>query len=166
MLGNKITNIFEIELEPYPDIFHIGRVSTVDALKGMEEDGITEIEIYYAEEITDKTEWSIDVMSDYINDACGLSWVWTVTSKSEYDLYTDIYKNDIIDDYEIIVDAEFSDEVVCNAITEWLRNHNINKINPKMIDLKDAEGSGYIAGIRAELKENAELYTEQSCHQK
>ena len=160
MISEEIADIFEIEMKPYPDIFHIGSISMLDALKGMVEDGVTDIEIYYAEDIEDKINWSVDVMNDYINNVCNLSWVWTVTSKSEDDLYRDKYKdNDDTSEYEMIVDEEFSDEVVCNAIIKWLREHYINNINVKMINIEDAEGSGYIANIRADLKKTS-LYTE------
>ena len=160
MISEEIADIFEIEMEPYPDIFHIGHITMLDALKGMVEDGVTEIEIYYAEDITDKVNWSVDVMNDYINNTCALSWVWTVTSKSEDNLYRNEYKDyEDTSDYEIIVDAEFSDEAVCDAITKWLIEHNINDINVKMINIENAEGSGYIAGIRADLKKTS-LYTE------
>ncbi len=133
----------------------------------MGEDGTVNVEIYYAEDMTNiGAEWSLDVMQNRINNACKLSWCWTVISLAE-DL---AYRKESSDDtppeeYEIIMDAPFSHEVICEAIQIWLDDNGLDEynFNVKMIDLKDAAPySGYIKSlmnrdIDAEIEQSIEL---------
>ena len=50
-----------------------------EALQLMYDTGVRQIDIYYAELISDgETGWSVDVMCDPINDICESSWTWTI----------------------------------------------------------------------------------------
>ncbi len=136
-------------------------------LRKMGEDGTVNVEIYYAEDMTNiGAEWSLDVMQNRINNACKLSWCWTVISLAE-DL---AYRKESSDDtppaeYEIIIDAPFSHGVICEAIQSWLADNGLAdyNFNVKMIDLKDAAPySGYIKSlmnrdIDAEIEQSIEL---------
>jgi hypothetical protein len=124
----------------------------VEELKKMAEDGIKDIEIYYAEDMTHVTDkWSVDVMQNRINDACKLSWVWTVISTEEDKAYHEEYDdNSPPADYDIITDEPFSHAVVCDAIQEWLHKNGLGNygFNVVMIDLKDgAPYSGYVKSL-------------------
>lgn len=124
----------------------------IKELKKMAEEGINHIEIYYAEDMENVgTEWSIDVMQNRINDACKLSWCWTIISLTE-DL---AYREDSGDDslpteYEIIIDELFSTDIVCEAIQAWLCENGLGEYNfiVDIIDLKAAAPySGYLRSL-------------------
>ena len=125
----------------------------IKEIKKMYEEGVTDIEIYYAEDmtinVTDK--WSVDVMQNRISDACKLSWVWTIISTEEDKAYHEEYNDDSQPaDYDIIVDKPFSDDVVCEAIQTWLYRNGLSNcdFNVVMIDLKDAAPySGYVKSL-------------------
>lgn len=136
-------------------------------LKKMAEEGITDIEIYYAEDMIDiGPEWAIDVMHNRINNACKLSWCWTVISLDE-DL---AYRMESADEtppeeYEIIIDEPFSIDILCEAIYIWLHDNGLDdyNFNVVVIDLKaGAPYSGYLRGlmnrdIDAEIRNSIEL---------
>lgn len=124
----------------------------IKELKNMAKEGITDIEIYYAEDMTDNVtdKWSVDVMQNRVSDVCSLSWVWTVLSTEEDKAYHEEYDDITLPaDYDIIVDQPFSDQVVCDAIQTWLlKNVGDYVFNVVMIDLKDAAPySGYVKSL-------------------
>lgn len=100
------------------------------------------LKIYYLEDMTNPTdEWTVDVMQDDLNDACKLNWTWEVLN---IDYLKFMLKEDPIlccSDYEIIVDAPFSDEIVCESVRNWLRNKGFD-FEVEMIEPEDARGSG------------------------
>lgn len=154
--ANDIMNAFDIELNA-PDEEDYLQVTDcmIKELQLMVDCGFTELEIYYAEIIeNDDVYWSIDVMQDHLNQACEMSWTWTVTSRLE-DIeyrkeYPEEYNNniDVLPDYEIIVDAKFSDDVICEAIQGWLTKNHITGLTVKMMDIKEVEGSGYLKKLQ------------------
>ena len=122
----------------------------VKTLRKMGEDNIP-VMIYYAEDMSkiQNNMWSVDVMCDHVNNACGnMAWTWTVISKNEDDEYRAEYNDDgPIADYEIIVDEPFSDDVVCQAIQTWLSENGLGKydFDIEMIYFKNAAPySGYV----------------------
>lgn len=124
----------------------------IKEIKKIAEEGITDIEIYYAELMEDVTDkWSVDVMQNRISDACHLSWVWTVLSTEEDKAYHEEYDdNDPPADYDIIVDKPFSDDAVCEAIQIWLYKNGLGDygLNVIMIKLEDAAPySGYVKSL-------------------
>lgn len=131
----------------------------IKELKKMAKDGITDIEIYYPEDmsndITDNwsvtDRWSVDIMQNRISDACSLNWVWSVISAEEDKAYHEEYDdNSSPPDYDIIVDKPFSNDVVCEAIQTWLYRNGLGNygFNVVMIDLKDAAPySGYVKSL-------------------
>ena len=126
----------------------------IKELEKMAQEGIKEIFIYYAEDMTHITNnmWSLDVMCNRINNACGpMSWTWTVISVEEEKAYHEEYDDDTLPaDYDIIVDESFSDDVVCKAIQTWLSDNGLGNygFNVVMIDLKDATPySGYVKSL-------------------
>ena len=126
----------------------------IKELEEMEELGIETLKIYYAEDIKEGSEkWSVDVMQDDLNNLCEMGWTWTVTSLKEFiDEVNDYNKSTYIcNDWEIIVDKLFSDEIVCDAINVWLCNDDIN-IKVEMIDVKDVEGSGYVKDLKERMR--------------
>lgn len=136
-------------------------------LRKMGEEGIMNIEIYYAEDMTDAgPEWSIDVMQNRINDACRLSWCWTVVSLDEDMAYREASNdNRPLEEYEIIIDEPFSNDIVCEAIYIWLHDVGLDdyNFNIEIIDLKSgAPYSGYLRSlmnrdIDAEIAQSDEL---------
>jgi len=147
--ADELMSAFDIEMNvPEEEDSTSTTSSMLKELQLMVDCGITELEIYYGEIIEDEEYWSIDVMQDYINNACNTSWTWTVMSILEDEEYRKEYNdNDQLSDYEIVVDAKFSDDVVCEAIAAWLTRHGITGLTPKMMDLEDVEGSGYIRDL-------------------
>lgn len=132
----------------------------IDELIQMEIKGVEVLKIYYAEDIEEGSEsWSVDVMQDELNNLCDMGWTWTVTHKNEFiDNFNDCNElTYICSDWEIIVDKPFSEEVVCKAINIWLDSNDIN-IKVEMIDIKDAEGSGYIKTLQERLAKNEDLF--------
>lgn len=124
----------------------------IKELRKMAKEGITDIEIYYAEDMTDiGAEWSVDVMQNRINDNCKLSWCWTVISLAEDLAYHKECEDDTPpEEYEIIIDAPFSADVVNEAIQIWLGDNGLDDcgFNVVTIDLKDAAPySGYIKSL-------------------
>ena len=127
--------------------------NVIKELEKMEELGIETLGIYYAEDIKEGSEkWSVDVMQDDLNNLCEMGWTWTVTSLNEFidevrDYDKLIY---LCSNWEIIPDKPFSDEVVCEAINKWLESNDIN-IKVEMIDVKNAEGSGYVEDLKGKM---------------
>lgn len=139
----------------------------IKELKKMAEEGITHIEIYYAEDMEDiGTEWSIDVMQNRINDNCRLSWCWTIISLAEDLAYRDTSGDDSPPaEYEIIIDEPFSTDIVCEVIQAWLCENGLGEYNfiVDIIDLKAATPySGYLKSlmnrdIDSEIQDTVEL---------
>ena len=125
----------------------------IKELKNMAKEGITDIEIYYAEDMTDNVtdKWSVDVMQNRINTNCKLAWSFSVISEEEDKAYHEEYDDNTPPaDYDIIVNEPFSDQVVCDAIQTWLSKNGLGDygFNVVMIDLKDAAPySGYIKSL-------------------
>jgi hypothetical protein len=122
----------------------------IKELKKMEKNGVETLKIYYAEDIHEGSEkWSVDVMQDDLNNSCKMGWTWTVTSLKEFiDEVNDYDKlTYVCNDWEIIVNKPFSDEIICEAINTWLDSNDIN-IKVEMIDIKDTEGSGYVKKLK------------------
>ena len=147
--ADELMSAFDIEL-CVPDEYDT--LYTTDCmlaeLQLMVDCGITELGIYYAEIIEDNIYWSVDVMQDHLNNACETWWTWTVTSLLEDIEYRKEYNDtDDVSDYEIIVDAKFSDDVLCKAIEGWLAKNGITGLTAKMMDLEDVEGSGYVKDL-------------------
>ena len=112
------------------------------------------VDIYYAEDMSkiQNNMWSVDVMCDYVNNACrSMAWTWTVISKPEDEEYRKEFDDDgPIADYEIIVDEPFSDDVVCRAIQTWLSENGLDKydFDIEMIYFKNAAPySGYVRNL-------------------
>ena len=127
----------------------------IKELEKMEKYGIKTLVIYYAEDIKEGSDkWSIDVMQDDLCDLCEMGWAWTVMSFSEFKclLYGDDDLIYVCNDWEIVVDKLFSDEVICNAINAWLNINGI-KIKVEMIDIKDASGSGYVKDLKERMSD-------------
>lgn len=124
--------------------------NAIKELEEMEELGIETLVIYYAEDIKEGSEkWSVDVMQDDLNNLCETGWTWTVMSFSEFKCIlndgTELAYN--CSDWEIIVNKPFYDNVICDAINQWLDTNDIN-IKVEMIDVKDAKGSGYVKDLK------------------
>ena len=124
----------------------------IKELQKMEQEGDKTLHIYYAEDMSNPTEmWSVDVMCDRINNACKMSWAWTVISAAEEEAYRKEFNDDSpAEDYEIIVYGEnFSDSVICGAIQTWLLHFGFdNKFDVVMIKLEDAAPySGYVKDL-------------------
>ena len=124
-------------------------------IKALEEMGKRNIPvmIYYAEDMSEVTDaWSVDVLCDHINNACrSMAWTWTVISKKEDDEYrAEFDDDDPIADYEIVVDASFSNNVVCQAVQTWICENGLDKydFNIIMVSLEDAAPySGYVRDL-------------------
>lgn len=120
----------------------------VEAVQDMYDAGIRSIDIYYAELISDgETEWSVDVMCDPINDICESSWTWTVESG---ELFMEVIKEDgyfIPEDWIIVTGYPFSEDVVHDAISDWLVANEL-VMQVRVIDIDDATGSGYVRALR------------------
>jgi hypothetical protein len=125
----------------------------IKEIKKMYEEGVTDIEIYYAEDMTKNVtdKWSVDVMQNRINTNCKLAWSWSVISTEEDKAYHEEYDdNSPPADYDIIVDKPFSDDIVCEAIQTWLYRNGLSNcdFNVVMIDLKAAAPySGYVKSL-------------------
>lgn len=120
----------------------------IEAMQSLQDSGHRILDIYYAELISDGEDvWSIDVMSDEVNNLSDSSWTFTIYSLAEFKniLAEDHYY--VSDNWEIITDRPFSDDVVCAAVDEWLLANNI-AMTTRMIDVDDAAGSGYIKSLR------------------
>ena len=123
----------------------------IKTCKQMEYENIP-LEIYYAEDMTEqgiRPTWSIDVMNNMVNDICHTAWSWTLISKTEDDEYCEEFDDDSLpEDYEIIVDELFSDEVVCDGIRTWLTENGIYNLKVVMIDFEAATPySGYVKDL-------------------
>ena len=119
----------------------------IRTLKKLKKDGMNTIEIYYAELIEDPKLWSVDVMCNPLNNICSMAWSWTVISSAENEVYQEEFDDAGLADYEIVVDEDFSDDVVCEAIKAWLIINGLEDLNfdVKMIEFEDVkEFSGYI----------------------
>ena len=122
-------------------------------LKKLRKSGEKTLEIYYAEDmskIDDPRLFSVDVMNNYLNSSCAMAWSWTVISSAENEIYQKEFDDVGLADYEIVIDEDFSDEVVCNAIKSWLIINGLEdlKFDVKIIEFEDVkEFSGYIAEL-------------------
>lgn len=120
----------------------------VEAVQFMYDEGIRSIDIYYAELISDgETEWAVDVMCDPINDICRSSWTWTVESIEEFIKILEEDGYFISDVWEIVTRYPFSENVVHDAISEWLLVNGF-VMQVRVIDVDDATGSGYVRELR------------------
>jgi len=125
------------------------------ALQELGEEGREILDIYYAEEMSPGEEsWSVDVYQDELNERCRLNWTWTVISKKQ--LEEEGEKEEELPEWAEVVEASFSNEVVCKAIEKWLRGRGY-EFGVRMIELEQARGSGLIK----ELKER-EVESEES----
>lgn len=139
----------------------------IQELRKMGEEGIVNIEIYYAEDMTNiGPKWSIDVMQNRINNACKLSWCWTVISLDEDTAYrTESEDDSPLEEYEIVIDEPFSNDILCEAIYIWLHDVGLDdyNFNIEIVDLKSgAPYSGYLKSlmnrdIDAEIAQSIEL---------
>ena len=120
----------------------------IEALQTLQDNGVRTIDVYFAEIVNDgDTTWSVDVMCDVVNEMAKLPWTWTIYSSDEVKQILEEDRVFVCDNWDIIVDVPFSDQVVCPAIDEWLRVNNIN-LKTRLIDINDAAGSGYIKEMR------------------
>jgi len=120
----------------------------IEALDVLRNDGVDSLDIYFAELIEDEaTEWSVDVLCDPINDLTMQSWTWTISSLSEVERMLEDDDYFICADWEIITNAPFSNEAVRAAIEEWLISNAFDMM-PRVIDVDDAVGSGYVKQLR------------------
>ena len=120
----------------------------IEALQTLQDNGVRTIDVYFAEIINDgDTTWSVDVMCDAVNDMAKLPWTWTIYSLDEVKQILGEDRVFVCDNWDIIVDVPFSDQVVCPAIDEWLLVNDI-KLKTRLIDINDAVGSGYIKEMR------------------
>ena len=127
----------------------------IKELEKMARECAKEIFIYYAEDMSkiEDNIWSVDVMCDRLNNACGpMAWTWTIMSAEEDKAYRKEFEDDSpLEDYEIVVhDQEFSDEVVCHAIQTWLIVNDLDHLgfNVKIIKFEDAAPySGYVKSL-------------------
>ena len=88
------------------------------------QEGYGILDIYYPEEMTDGEEvWSVDVYQDEINERCQLNWTWTVISKKQLEMEGE--KEDELQEWNIVVEEPFSDEVVSKAIGRWLKEQGL-----------------------------------------
>ena len=120
----------------------------LEALQLMYDAGVRQIDVYYAELISDgETNFSIDVMCDPINDMCESSWTWSVSS-FEF-IESELEDNDYFvgADWEILTNGTFSDKVVSGAIDEWLLSNSVD-MTTRVIDIDDAQGSGYVRELQ------------------
>jgi len=124
------------------------------ALAVLREDGHEILDIYYPEEMRQGEEsWSVDVYQDEVNERCGLNWTWTVISKPQ--LETEGENEEELPEWEVVVEAPFSDEVVCKAIEKWLRGRGY-EFGVRMIELEQARGSGLVKELREREVESEE----------
>jgi len=120
----------------------------IEALQILQDNGTHTIDVYFAEIINDgDTAWSMDVMCDPVNDMAKLPWTWTIYSLEEVKQIIGEDRAFVCDNWDIIVDVPFSEQVICSAIDEWLLVNNI-KMKTRLVDINDAAGSGYIKDVR------------------
>ena len=118
-----------------------------EALQILQSHGVRIIDVYFAEIVNDSdTTWSVDVICDAVNEMAKLPWTWTIYSLDEVKQVLGEDRVFVCDNWDIIVDVPFSDQVVCPAIDEWLLVNDI-KLKTRLIDINDAVGSGYIKEI-------------------
>ena len=123
---------------------------TIEKLKELSNKGLTELEIYYAEDMEGVTNyWSIDVLNNILCDLTNTNWIWTVTSTEWDRICREEYDDDTPNpDYEIIVNENFSDNVICEVIQTWLESNGFHDFDVVMIDFEDATPyAGYIRKI-------------------
>ena len=130
----------------------MSNICMLSALLDLKMKNVDALKIYYLEDMTNPTdEWAVDVMQDDLNDACKLNWTWEVFN---IDYLKFMLKEDPIlccSYYEIIVDAPFSDEVVCESVRNWLMNKGFD-FEVEMIEPKDARGSGIYKDLIERMK--------------
>ena len=120
----------------------------LEALCELHEDGVDVLDIYFAELIyEDAAEWSADVLCDPINNLTMQSWTWTISSLTEVEKMLEDEDYFVCADWEIITNKPFSNEIVGNAINEWLISNAID-MTTRVIDIDDAAGSGYVRQLR------------------
>ncbi|RZN39081.1 MAG: hypothetical protein EFT35_04025 [Methanophagales archaeon ANME-1-THS] len=116
------------------------------ALAELQEKGHDVLDIYYPEEMRQGEErWSVDVYQDELNECCRLNWTWTVISKKE--LEAEGENEEELPEWEIAVDAPFSDDGIKKAIEKWLRGEGY-EFGVRMIELEQAKGSGLVKELR------------------
>jgi len=119
-----------------------------EALQLMYDAGVRQIDIYFAELVNDgETNFSVDVMCDPINDMCESSWVWTVMSTKVFIRIIEEDKFFVPASWEIITDCPFSEDVVGEAVYEWVLANKLD-VCVRVVDMDDAVGSGYIKRLR------------------
>ncbi|AEA46558.1 hypothetical protein [Archaeoglobus veneficus] len=122
------------------------------ALNELWEEGYETLDIYYPEEVAPGEDaWSVDVYQDDLNERCRLNWTWTVMSKKQLEI--DGGKEDELPEWVIVVDEQFSDEVVCKAVEKWLRSRGYG-FRVRMIPFERARGSGLVKKLREAEKED------------
>jgi len=101
--------------------------SIVEGVRQLISDDVKSLEIYWIEDIADGEDcWWADVYEDNLCDVCEINWVWDVLSQAQVDT------NDSLDDYygsiesDIIVDTPFSEDVVKDAVVNWLKDRNLD----------------------------------------
>ncbi len=111
------------------------------------EQGHEVLSIYYPEQVEPGQDlWWVDIYQDEINERTGPNWTWTVMSKQQ--LEADGENENDLSEWVIVVDEPFSDQVVCNAVKNWLRGGNC-EFEVEMIPLDRARGSGLVKALRA-----------------
>ena len=100
-----------------------------DCLVCLKNNGVTELSIYWMEDIKDgDDDWWVDVCEDQIDQICGFRWVWSVISKVTVDREIDenlTNYGDDEDDCVVVVDALFSEEVIKQTIEGWLKEKGL-----------------------------------------
>ena len=118
-----------------------------EGLDALQAAGQESLAIYYAEDVREgEAAWSVDVYQDELNDRCHLNWTWTVVSKQQLAAEGEAEASQ--SEWELVVDAPFSDEVVRHAIEQWLRGRGY-EFEVRMIALEQARGSGMFKALRA-----------------
>ena len=123
-------------------------ITIVEAVRSLQNAGVDTLQIYFAELVDDgETDFSIDVMCDPINDMCESSWTWTVESIESFIKILEEDEYFISDVWEIVTIHPFSEDVVHDAISEWLLVNGLS-IQVRVIDIDDAAGSEYVRELR------------------
>lgn len=122
-------------------------MNIIEALTQLHNEDVKELNIYWLEDIKlGESCWWIDVCEDTIDALCEMRWAWDILSKAEVDRERGESLVDYSDDEDecvIIVDEIFSEDVVKNAVEEWLRDRGFDfKIN--VIDPEGTDGMNQI----------------------
>ena len=111
-----------------------------DAITHLQNNNVKTLKIYWHEDVQDDEKvWWVNGHNDKINKLCNFSWTWTIESKenflsnalddAKYSTKQEIKEDS---DWHIIIDRAFSENVICEGITEWLQEHNFN-FNVKIV---------------------------------